>query len=348
VLRLELRKTPSTLMLYLTPVLALLICSLIGGAIFTLIGYQGGDVVFQLFLKPLLEPHRYPALLVKAAPLILIAVGLSIGFRANVWNIGAEGQYVMGGIFATFIAIQTDGLTGFWILPLMLAMAMLGGALWAYPVAILKNRFNVSEILTSLMLTYVSIQGLFFLMRGWMQDPAGFNFPQSIMFGASQSVGMLYKTIHYGVPIAFLLAFCAWFMLSRTVTGYSIRAAGMAPEAARYAGFSRSQTVTFSMLVSGGLAGLAGGFDVAGPYGQLVPQFPNNYGFTAIIVAFLGRLHPVGCIFGALVIAITAIGGELAQTLHRLPQAATLVFQALLLFLILALDVLVNKRIVFK
>jgi general nucleoside transport system permease protein len=203
---------------------------------------------------------------------------------------------------------------------------------------------GVSEILTSLMLTYVAIQALYYLMREPFKDPNGFNFPQSIMFGEAQTLPLIYKTIHIGVPIAIIIALLIWFMMRKTLFGFSIMVAGLAPRAAVYAGFNEHKTVTMTLLISGGLAGLAGGFDVSGPFGQLVPQFPNNYGFTAIIVAFLGRLHPIGCILGGIMIAATNIGGELAQTLHGLPQAATSVFQALLLFVILGLDMLVNKK----
>jgi simple sugar transport system permease protein len=342
------RQKPSNVMLALSPLLALALTSILAAVIFNALGYKGADVVYQLFLKPFLEPQRYAGLMVKATPLVLIAVGLSIGFKANVWNIGAEGQYVMGGIFATAIAIVTQDLHGFWILPLMLFASMLGGMFWVYPVAILRNRVGVSEILASLMLTYVAIQTLYYLMREPFKDPNGFNFPQSIMFGEAQTLPLIYKTIHIGVPIALLVALGCWFMMRKTLFGFSIIVAGLAPRASQYAGFDEHKTVTCTLLISGALAGLAGGIDVSGPFGQLVPQFPNNYGFTAIIVAFLGRLHPIGCVFAGLMIAATNIGGELAQTLHGLPQAATAVCQALLLFVILGLDMLVNKKVSFK
>jgi general nucleoside transport system permease protein len=328
----------------LSPLLAVGLTALLGVIIFSALGYNGLSVVHQLLIKPFITPQGYADLLVKTAPLLMIALGLSLGFQANIWNIGAEGQFILGGIFATFIAIHTETMTGFWIFPLLLFAGLLGGMLWAAVPAFLKNRFQVSEILSSLMLTYVAIQLLYYLLRVPFKDPDGYNFPQSILFTKQQRPPLLYENLHLGVLVAFILAFVFWVIVKKTKLGFAMRVSGLAPKAARFAGFNPKQTTWLALLISGGLAGLAGAFEAAGPFGQLVPQFPNGYGFTAIIVAFLGRLHPIGIIFAALIMASTLVGGELAQTLSGLPQAAASLFQALLLFTLLSLDAVLKDK----
>ncbi len=348
--RLERRPEPSWAMLYATPFLAVLLTVIVGTIVFGLMGFRGLEATRQILIEPLSHPERWPELLVKAGPLILIATGLSVGFRANVWNIGAEGQYIAGAIAGTGVALATWTLAGFWILPAMCLAGALGGMAWAAIPAFLRTRFGVSEILTSLMLTYVAVQLLFLLVRGPWKDPDGFNFPQTRMFTADQTLPAIREgsLVHLGIPIAILVACLAWLILARTIAGYEVKVVGLAPAAARHGGFSERRTIWLTLLGAGGLAGLAGVFEAAGPFGQLTPQFPGGYGFTAIIVAFLGRLHPVGIILAGLVLAVTFVGGELAQTAVGLPQAATGMFQAMLLFFLLASDVLIRFRIVLR
>ncbi|MBZ8135099.1 ABC transporter permease [Afifella sp. IM 167] len=346
-LKLEARREPSRLMLYVTPALAVLLTVVAGIVIFTLMGYDGLGAIYQIFLTPLVDPYRWQDLFVKAAPLIIIALGLAIGFRANVWNIGAEGQYIVGALAGTGVALATWGMEGYWILPAIVLAGILGGLAWAAIPAFLKTRFNVNEILTSLMLTYVAIQLLFYLMRGPWRDPEGFGFPQTRLFTEWQTLPIVVPgtLIHLGVPMAVLIAVVVWVILSRTITGFQVRIVGLAPQAARHAGFSARSTIWLALLTSGGLAGLAGIFEAVGPFQQMTPQFPQNYGFTAIIVAFLGRLHPLGIVLAGMVLAISYVGGENAQTAIGLPYAATGMFQAMMLFFLLAVDVLVRYRL---
>jgi len=344
------RREPSTLMLLASPLIAIGLTMLIGMIVFTAMGYDGFHAVESIFLTPFLEPQRWGDIGVKGAPLVMIALGLAIGFRANVWNIGAEGQYVMGAIAGTGVALLTYDMTGWWILPAMVLAGILGGMAWAAIPAFLRVKLQVSEILTSLMLTYVAVQFLYFLVRGPWKDPGGFNFPQTRMFTADQTLPTVLEgsLVHLGIPAALVLAVIAWLLMEKTTAGYAIKVVGLAPAAARHGGFSAARTTWATMLISGALAGLAGLFEAAGPFGQLTPQFPVGYGFTAIIVAFLGRLNPLGIVFGGIVLAGTYVGGEIAQSTVRLPQAATGLFQAMLLFMLLATDVLVRWRIVFK
>jgi general nucleoside transport system permease protein len=344
---LEKRKESSQAMVYLTPLLAVALTMIVGAAIFSALGYNGPGAVWEVFVRPLIEPGKWQDLGVKAAPLIMIAVGLSIGFRANVWNIGAEGQYVIGALAGTGVALATWNLEGgWWVLPLMCIAGAVGGMAYAAIPAFLKTRLNVNEILSSLMLTYVSIQVLNYLVFGPWKDPDGFGFPQTRLFNDFQTLPYISGVGYLNVPLSLVAAVAVWFLMAKTTFGFQVRVVGAAPPAARYGGFSRDRTVWLSMLAGGGLAGLAGTFEAAGPVGQMVPAFPVGYGFTAIIVAFLGRLHPLGIvILGGLVLAVTYVGGESAQSGLGLPSAATGVFQAMLLFFLLATDILINYRL---
>ncbi|MBN9456728.1 MAG: ABC transporter permease [Bosea sp.] len=344
------RREPSMAMLWLSPLIAIGLTMLAGMLVFTAMGYDGFHAVGSIFVTPFVESQRWADIGVKAAPLVMIALGLAIGFRANVWNIGAEGQYVMGAVAGTGVALLTYDMTGWWILPAMALAGILGGMAWAAIPALLRVKLQVSEILTSLMLTYVAVQLLYYLVRGPWKDPGGFNFPQTRMFTADQTLPAVMEgsLVHIGIPAALVIAVVAWLLMEKTTAGYAVKVVGLAPAAARHGGFSAARTTWATMLLGGGLAGLAGLFEAAGPFGQLTPQFPVGYGFTAIIVAFLGRLNPLGIVFGGIVLAGTYVGGEIAQSTVRLPQAATGLFQAMLLFILLATDVLVKWRLVRK
>lgn len=346
-IQLEKRATPSKVMLYLTPFLAVVLTMVLGAIIFSLMGYDGLGAVREIFLTPLTNSLKWQDLAVKAAPLIIIGVGLSVGYRANVWNIGAEGQYIVGGLAATGVALATYDMTGWWILPLMGIAGVLGGMTYVAVPAFLRTRFKVNEILTTLMLTYVSVQILNYLIFGPWKSPTSFGQPQTVLFTDDQTLPFIIPgtIVQAGAPIAVIVAIVTWLVMSKSVFGFQVRTVGSAPNAARYAGFSANQTIWAALLIGGGLAGLAGMLEVAGPFNRMVPQFPSNYGFTAIIVAFLGRLHPLGVLAAGIVLAITFVGGEVAQTTIGLPNAAAGLFQAMMLFLLLAGDVLVRYRV---
>ncbi|VAW21386.1 Nucleoside ABC transporter, permease protein 1 [hydrothermal vent metagenome] len=349
-IRLEKRAEPSKKMVFITPLMAIILTMITGAVIFSIIGYDGIGAVREIFLTPLTNSLKWQDLGVKAAPLILIGVGLAIGYRANVWNIGAEGQYVVGALAGTGVALATWDMQGWWILPLMIIAGIAGGMAYAAIPAFLKVRLRVSEILTSLMLTYVAIQLLYYLVQGPWKDPTGFGFPQTRLFNQSQVLPMVVPgtVMHLGVPIAIIVALIFAFLMTRSIFGFQVRVVGAAEQAARYGGFSSAKTVWLVLMISGGLAGLAGILEAAGPFEQMVPGFPSNYGFTAIIVAFLGRLNPLGVIFAGFVLAITYVGGDVAQTTIGLPKAATGLFQALMLFYLLASDILIRYRVVAK
>ena len=346
-LRLEKRPEPSKLLQVVTPVAAVLLTMVLGAIIFSALGYDGLGAVREIFVSPLAISYKWQDLAVKAAPLIIIAVGLSIAYRANVWNIGAEGQYIVGAICGTGIGILTNDMTGWWIMPLMMLAGAAGGAAYAAVPAFLRVRFNVNEILTTLMLTYASVYLLNYLLAGPFKSPTSMGQPQTVLLSADQTLPYIIPgtIVQLNAPIAIVVALAVWLVFSRFVFGFQIRVVGSAPHAARYGGFSADRTIWLAMLISGGLAGFAGILEVMGPVGRLILQFPANYGFTAIIVAFLGRLHPLGAILAGIMIAITFVGGEMAQISIKLPFAAVGIFQAMMLFLILASDLLVRYRI---
>ncbi|HET6469859.1 MAG TPA: ABC transporter permease [Geminicoccaceae bacterium] len=346
-LRIEPRRELSRTMLWVTPVLAVVLTVLAGAVMFVAMGYDPLRSLRSFFVSPVTSLYGISELCLKATPLALCATGLAIGFRAGVWNIGAEGQLTLGAIAGGGLAIWFWDSTNPLLLPAMCLMGVLGGMAWAAIPAFLKTRFDVNEILVSLMLTYVATLLLSTLVYGPWKDPAAFNFPQSRYF---PDVGILPivlegTRLHLGFPVTLLIVVAAWVLLARTIFGFEVKVIGAAPQAAAFAGFSREKMIWVSLLASGGLAGLAGLFEVAGPIQQLVPQISPGYGFTAIIVAFLGRLQPLGILAASLLMALSYIGGENAQIEVGLPKAVTGVFQGMLLFFLLAADVLIRYRV---
>jgi simple sugar transport system permease protein len=336
-------------MLYATPLIAVALTLGCGVVLFEMLGFDPLRSLHAYFIKPLSTSYGLAELAVKATPLTLIGVGLALGFRANVWNIGAEGQLSVGAICGGGLALAFYDVPAWWLLPAMFLAAALGGMAWAAIPAWLRTRFNANEILTSLMLSYVALLFLNYLMHGPWRDPQGLNFPESRTFHAAAQVpNLLVGTrLHLGAVIALAVVAAGWLILARGFVGFRIKVVGQAPGAARFAGFSERRIVWWTFAVSGGLAGIAGLIEVAGPIGQLLPKVSPGYGFTAIIVAFLGRLHPVGIVLAAFLVALSYIGGELAQIEMRLPLAITGVFQGLLLFFLLGSDVLVRYRLRF-
>lgn len=348
--KLEARPQPSKFWGYGSPILALLVTVVIGVALFWALGKDPVKGLQVFFWEPIKTPYALGELMVKATPLLVIALGLAVCFRSNVWNIGAEGQYVIGAIFASGVALWADKTSSGWIvLPILLA-GVLGGMVWAGIAALLRDKFNASEILVSLMLVYVAVQLLGFMVDGPWKDPQGYNFPQTKNFEAITRIPRLFagSRVSIGLLVALVGALVLWVYLFRTRAGFAQQVGGLAPAAARYAGFSSRKALWVALLVSGGAAGLAGALEVAGPIGQLTLYLPAGYGFAAIIVAFVGRLHPVGMVFSAVLMSMFYIGGELAQSRLGLPKSLTGVFQGLLLFTLLTCDTLIAYRVRFR
>lgn len=351
-LTLERRAQPSRLMAWCSPLLAVLLTALCGSLLFMAVGKDPIVSLRVFFFEPIKDLNGWAEVGIKVAPLLMIGVGLSICFRANVFNIGAEGQLVVGAITAGALVLYLDDDRngGFWLISLALLAGVLGGMAWAAITALLRDRFNANEILVSLMLVYVAQLLLSYLMHGALMDPDGFGFPQSRLFSDGWLLPVVIPgtRLHIGIVLALLAAVAGWLYLTRSFSGFKLQVGGIAPMAARYAGFSSRSSLWICLLVSGGLAGLAGAAEAMGPIGQLTPSISPGYGFAAIIVAFVGRLHPLGVIFSSFIMALLYIGGELSQSRLGMPSAITGIFQGILLFALLACDVLIHNRLRWK
>lgn len=338
-----------------TPLVAVLATMIAGGLLFAALGKDPVAAIRTIFWDPLFGEFAFyyrPQLLVKGAPLVLIAIGLSLGFRAGIWNIGAEGQYIMGAICGAGAGLAFYPSDSVLIFPLMVVAGALGGWAWAMIPAVLKTRFGTNEILVSLMLVYVAEQFLASVSLGLLKNPEGFGFPGSRnlqSWDSAHNAELITGTgMHWGVVAALIAVIFAYVLLNRHMLGYHIRLTGEAPRAARFAGVNPTRLVLFCLGTSGALAGLAGLFEVSGPSGQISIDFNVGYGFTAIIVAFLGRLHPMGILLAGGLMALTYIGGDIAQSNMGLPSAAIQVFQGMLLFFLLAFDLLTNFRLTLR
>lgn len=346
-LSLEPRLHQSRLMRYVSPLIAAALTLAFGAVLFAMLGRNPWEALYTFFISPLSDLYGITTWLVKAAPLLLISMGLAIGFRANVWNIGAEGQYTLGAICGGGVALLFYGHGGWWLLPLMVVAGALGGAAWAAIPAFLKTRFNTNEILTSLMLVYVALHLLQYLVHGPWRDPQGYNFPQTVLFGewATMPIIIPGTQLDAATVASIIVVPLAWLLMSRMFLGFQIKVSGRSARAANYAGYSRTRIVWTTLLLSGALSGMAGLFQVAGPIGLLQPQISPGYGFTAIIVAFLGQLQPLGVLLASLLVALIYVGADQVQIAMHLPSAVAGVFQGLLLFLVLATDVLIRYRV---
>ena len=352
-IRLEKRATPSRTWAYATPLVAVVLTMIAGGVMFAALGTDPLVAIRTIFWDPILGEFAFyyrGQLLVKAGPLILIAIGLALGFKAGIWNIGAEGQYIIGAICGAAVGLAFYPMEARWLIfPLMVIAGAAGGLLWAMIPGVLRTRFNTNEILVSLLLVYVAEQILAWMALGPLRNPEGAGFPGSRNLrqydSAANNELIAGWGLHWGVVAALIAVIFAYILLSRHLMGFQIRLTGESPRAARFAGVDPNRLILFCLGVSGALAGMAGLFEVAGPSGQISIDFNVGYGFTAIIVAFLGRLHPIGILLAGMLMALTYIGGEAAQATLGLPAAAIQAFQGMLLFFLLALDVLTNFRV---
>jgi simple sugar transport system permease protein len=344
---LERREQTSLALRLASPLVAVGLTLVSAVIIFAAMGHDPWAALHVYFIMPVSDSWGLQEVAVKATPLVLISVGLALCYRSNNWNIGAEGQFLAGAMAGGWLALATHGAPdGPWLLPAMLAAGAAGGMLFALIPALLKTRFGANEILTSLMLVYVAELLLDWLVRGPWRDPQGFNMPVTVTFEPEAVIPILMEggRLNLGTPIALLVVVLVAVLAARTLKGFEIRLVGEAPRAARFAGFSEARTTWFVFGLSGALAGLAGVLEAAGTVRMLQPGLSPGYGFTAIIVAFLGRLNPVGCLVAGVFLAITFIGGENAQIMLRLPLDVTRVFQGLLLFFVLACDTLLLYR----
>jgi len=347
-LELSKRSAPSIVMTYLSPLIGLSLALVAGAIMFMFLGKPPLQALYAYFIEPISELWSVHELLIKAAPLILMGAGLCVCYQSNNWNIGAEGQMIIGGMAGSALPVMFPEFSGPLVLPLMIVFGMLGGMLYAAIPALLKTRFKTNEILTSLMLVYVAQMILDWTVRGPWRNPEGLNFPETRRFDAFARIPEMLPAdgrANFGFIIAIVVAILIWVLMSKTLKGFQVKVIGASPRAAKFAGFDAKHMVFFAFMLAGATAGLAGTIEVAGATGQLLPTISPGYGFTAIIVAFLGRLNPIGAIVAGLVLALTFLGGEAAQITIGVSDKAARVFQGLILFFVLACDTLILYRV---
>lgn len=348
-MRVELTRRPemSRTMMVVSPLIAVGLTIVVAAVVFTMLGKDPLLGVYTFFVEPLTSSWSIEQLIVKATPLVIIALGLSVCYLSNNWNIGAEGQLTMGAIAGSILPVLYPEWVSPVVLPLMLVMAAAGGALYALIPGTLKTRFGTSEILTSLMLVYASILFLDWLVRGPWRSPQGYNFPITVDFHEyavlnSFPVGPFYLNASAFIALALVIILAV--VMRSTLKGFEIRVLGQSPRAGAFAGFSARRMTLFAFALSGALAGLAGIMLVMSEIQKLQPEISPDYGFTAIIVAFLGRLNPIGILFAGLVIALSYLG-EAIQTSMQLSSKVATVLQGMLLFFVLACDTLILYRV---
>lgn len=348
IFRLEKRPSDSKAMAYLSPVLAVALTLLSGAALFASLGHDPAHSLYVFFLQPLEDLYGWTELGIKVAPLLLCAIGLMMCFKAKVWNIGAEGQFILGGLGGGFLALQLGEVESAWVLPAVLVFGSACGLLWAMLAAFLKTRFSANEILTTIMLNYIALNLLYYGVHGPLKDPDGYNFPESALFSDWAILPTVFEDYRLTISIFFALFAVAivWTFVSRTLLGFQVSVLGEDASAASFAGFKDKKLVWLVLLLCGALAGLAGVSEVTGPVGQLNPYIAPGYGYAAIIVVFLGRMHPLGITFASMLLALTYMGGEMVQMDLTLPKSITGLFQGMLLFYLLACDLLISYRIV--
>ena len=346
-IQLEQRAAPLRFMRLGAPILALLLTIVASTPLFLALGLNPASTLKVFFVDPLSSPNGISEWLLKASPLIVIGLGLTVAFRASVWNIGAEGMYTIGAICAGWLALRFGAGGHIWLLPAMMLAGAIGGMAWAAIPAFLKTKANTSEILVSLMLNYVATLILSFLVNGPMQDPEGSNYPQTASFDSAAMFSPLVSGLRINTSIFISIAavLMTWLLLERSFLGFQMSVSGAAPAAARYAGFGQSRMVWMSLMISGATAGLAGMMEAAGPLGQLTPVISPGYGFAAIIVAFVGRLTAVGVVFAGLLLSLLYLGGEAVQMTLNVPASLARTFQGMLLFFLLAADALILYRV---
>lgn len=347
-IKIQPRLEPSKPMIWWSPIIAVVVTMLLSSLIFLALDVSPIKAFHVFIIEPLSDSYNLGELCVKAAPLLLCATGLALCYRANIWNIGAEGQLLVGALAGSWVALQATEQSGSGWLLLTLAAGCIAGMLWAAIPTLLYQLFRTNVILTTIMLNYIGMYLLLWAVHGPLIDPMGFGFPQSAMFADSVLLPTLTESgrASISIVIAIFCAIGAGILLYRTLPGFKMRVYGADESAARYAGFSANKVVWSVMLGSGALAGFAGVAEVTGPIGQLVPQVSPGYGYAAIIVAYLGRLNPFGIIIAAFFMGTLYLGSDLAQIDLGIPTAVTGLFQGMLLFTLLASDFLVHHRFV--
>lgn len=346
--RLEKVSRPSLASQILVPAVSILLALIAGAVIILFAGSNPFTVYRAMFQGAFGSTYNVSETLVKTIPLLLTGLGVGVAFRMQLWNIGAEGQFYLGAIFATWMALYGLPGAGPWVLvPAMVVFGMIGGALWALVPGVLRAWLGVNEIITTLMLNYVAIGISEWLVHGAWKDPLGFGFPGTKEFPPAAWLPVWGTTrVHLGLVFGVVAAVVLFIILQRTRWGYEIGVAGESERVARYAGMATARNIVLVLMLSGALAGLAGMSEVAGIGHKLQRDLSPGYGYTAIIVAWLGRLNPFGIALVAFLLAGLLVGGDQIQISLGLPAAIAPMLQGLILFFLLGGELLIRYRLV--
>lgn len=281
--------------------------------------------------------------ILKAVPLVLIGLGLSVALRCRMWNIGGEGQFFMGALFGGFVALTFPAWPAWVLIPTMIGAGLLGGAVWAAIPAWLKIRRGTNEIISTLMLNYIAVLFMEYVARGPLQEPGGY-LPESAQFVAAARMPVIYGRLHVGVLLALLLAPLCYLLIWRTPLGFRLRAVGSHPKVARTAGIDPARSIAFALIFSGALAGLAGIIEVSYLHTRLKGAISGGYGYSGVLVALLSRMHPLGVLVVGVFFAALTIGAEAMHVLAQVPSALADAIQALVVLFVLAADALAGRE----
>jgi general nucleoside transport system permease protein len=346
---LEKRSDPAPRLRYVLPAVAIGIGLLLGAMVLSFTGAHPGEAYQEMARGAFGSVYGLSETLVKATPLLLASLGVGVAFRAGFWNIGAEGQLYMGAMGGTWMALTYPGLPAPLLQPLMIVTGCMAGAFWGLIPTVLRTRWCMNEIITTLMCNYIAILWVDFLVYGPWKDPRAFGFPFApLLLQTARLPSMPGNRVHLGLLLGLLAATGLTMLLKHTRLGYEIRIIGLSPGAARYAGMNLTRTTLLVMALSGGLAALAGVCEVAGVQGQLKHGLSPGYGYTAIIVAWLARLDPWATIVVSVLLGGLLVGSDMLQIAMNLPVAVAYMLQVLILFSVLAVEFLVGYRLVWK
>lgn len=284
--------------------------------------------------------------LIKAIPIYLCSLGVAVAFRLQVWNIGAEGQFALGAVGATWVALTFPDLPGPILLPAMIAMAALAGGLWGMIPAILRQRLQTNEIIVTLMMNYIAILFLDYLVYGAWKDPTSFGFPMTSEFPPQAVIGKIGSTsVNWGLAHCLVLGTLIWVFIRFTRVGFELKAAGDSVRAARYAGIPYDRLVVLVMVISGALAGWAGFLEASATINRLQPSIMAGYGYTAIVVAWLARLNPLSIAIASFLLAGLRVGVENLQLDLQVPAAFGSILEGLILLTVLAGGLFTSYRL---
>jgi general nucleoside transport system permease protein len=346
-LKYELTRSWGTQILVL---LAALVCALLVGAVFILLAKSDPVKAYKvMFAGPFSSHFGISETLVRAVPLLLVGLGIIVSFRSGILNIGGEGQILMGAVAASAAAMAFPQWPAVLLLPLVLLAGCAGGAFWGGIAGWLKARLSVNEILSTVMLNQIAAQLYIFLIRGPLIDPEqltyGTRAPQTALMPETIWLGRLIPgtRLHAGLILAVLLAFVVYVFLWRTTLGYRMRAVGAGPESARYGGIRVEFYLVLAMVLAGALSGLAGTFEVLGVHHRALEEISAGYGFSGIVAALFGRLHPIGTIPAAILFGALILGADMMQRAVNIPAAIVMAVQGLVILFVVSSDILLRK-----